>query len=134
MSFIKNFFKRLFRKPAIVFVTIWANWAYNEGVRAAEERRIVEMSRGYEKGNNCMVYLARNSFRPDHLVTYTKRQFKAEKRVYGVAARLLSMNSLKRGCYYHTADRWGADRMTDAEINTRRKAFVKERLRIAKLI
>lgn len=127
-------FKRIFRKPAIILVTLWAKRTFNLGVQAAEARRLDEISRGYEKGNNCMVYLACNSFRPDHLVTYTKQQFKAEKRVYGVAARLLTMNSLKRGCYYYTADRWGNGGISERDIEIRRKAFVKERLLKAKLI
>lgn len=129
-----NFFKRLFRKPAIIFVTLWAKKSFNDGVEAAERRRLYEMSKGYEEGNNCMIYLAANSFRPDHLVTYTKRQFKAEKRVYGVAARLLTMNTLKRGCYYHTADRWGQGGISDSDLAIRKKAFIKERLKKAKLI
>ena len=81
-----------------------------------------------------MIYLASNSFRPDHLVTYTKRQFKTEKRVYGVAARLLTMNTLKSGCYYYTADRRGENGMDEKEKERRRRAFIKERLRLAKLI
>lgn len=129
-----NIFKKLFRKPAIIFVTIWAKRTFSQGVKAAEERRLDEIRRGYEDGNNCMIYLACNSFRPDHLVTYTKRQFKAEKRVYGVAARLLTMNTLMRGCYYHTSDRWGYNGISERDLEIRKKAFIKERLRKAKLI
>lgn len=129
-----NFFKRLFRKPAIIIVTLWAKRSFDQGVQAAEARRLDEIKRGYEEGNNCMIYLAANSFRPDHLVTYTKRQFKTEKRIYGVAARLLTMNTLKSGCYYHTADRWGQNGISEKELERRKKAFIKERLAKAKLI
>ena len=120
-----NIFKKLFRKPAIILVTIYAKYIYRQGVEAAERRHAME-------GNT--VYLAANSFRPDHLVTYNNTQFKIEKHVYGMAARLLTMNTLRRGCYYHTADRFGANGMSDHDVQIRKKAFIKERLQKAKLI
>lgn len=122
---LKESFKKLFRKPAIFFVTIYARHIYRQGVDAAERRHAME-------GNT--IYLAADSFRPDHLVTYNKTQFKIEKHVYGVHARLLTMNTLRRGCYYYTTDRFSANGMTSEEKEIRRRAFVKERLRLAKLI
>ena len=120
-----NIFKRILRKPAIIVVTIYAKHIYDEGVKAAEERHRKE---------GCAIYLAANSFRPDHLVTYNKVQFKREKRVYGTAARLLTMNTLRFGCYYYTADHFERGGMDKHEVEIRRKAFVKERLRLAGLI
>lgn len=120
-----NIFKRIFRRPAILLVTIWARRTYRQGVAAADERHRKEGE---------MIYLAADSWKPDRLVTYNKAQFKAEKRVYGMAARTLTMNTLRSGCYYHTADRIGGNRMTDRDIIKRRKAFVKERLRLAGLL
>ena len=122
---LKESFKKLFRKPAIFFVTIYARYIYRQGVDAADRRHAME-------GHT--IYLAANSFRPDHLVTYNKTQFKIEKHVYGVHARLLTMNTLRRGCYYYTTDLFGANGMTSEEKEIRRRAFVKERLRLAKLI
>lgn len=127
-----NIFKRIFRKPAIIIVSLWAKRTYNQGVQAALDRQRALIEQGCEGA--CIVYLACNSFRPDHLVTYTRSQFRMEKRVYGVAARLLTMNTLKRGCYYHTPDRWGRDGLSDKEVEKRRQAFVKERLKLAGLI
>ena len=120
-----KFLKRLFRRPAVILVTLYARHIYKKGVEAAESRHAAE-------GN--IIYLAADSFRPDHLVTYNRRQFKAEKHVYGVAARLLTMITLRRGCYYYTADRLGNYGMTPGDKERRRKAFVKERLKLAKLI
>lgn len=117
--------KRLFRRPAILLVSLYARHIYRQGVEAAERRHERE---------GVAIYLAANSFRPDHLVTYSKTQFKIEKHVYGVHARLLTMNTLRRGCYYHTADRFGANGMSDRDREIRRKAFVKERLRLAGLV
>ena len=122
---IKSYLRKLFRKPAILLVTIYANHIYRQGVDAAERRHALE-------GN--IIYLAANAFRPDHLVTYNKAQFKIEKRVYGIHARLLTMNTLRRGCYYHTSDRFEANGMSERDKEIRRKAFIRERLRLAKLI
>lgn len=122
---IKDCFKKLFRWPAMFFVTIYARYIFRIGVDAAERRHAIEKN---------TIYLAANSFRPDHLVTYNKAQFKIEKHVYGVAARLLTMNTLRRGCYYYTEDRFGSNGMDEDEKELRRRAFVKERLRLAKLI
>lgn len=127
-------FKKSFRKLAVVFVSLWARLAYSKGVIAAEERRKREMQKPHWETGNCKVYLACNSFRPDRLVTYTRRQFKYEKKVYGRAAQLLTINTLSNGCYYYTADRYGGNAMSEREKDIRRKAFIKERLRLAGLL
>lgn len=120
-----NIFKRILRAPAIFFVTLWARYVFRIGVGAAERRHRLEGK---------TIYLAANSFRPDRLVTYNKAQFKSEKSVYGYHARLLTMNTLKRGCYYHTADQFGNNGISERDIKVRRRAFIKERLRLAKLV
>ncbi len=122
---MKKFFKKLLRQPAIFFVTIYARLIYNQGVEAAERRHALE---------GVTIYLASKTFEPDRLVTYNKGQFKVQKRAFGMAARLLTMNTLKSHCYYHTADRYGHDCLSEKDKEIRRKAFVKERLRLAKLI
>lgn len=129
---MRKFLRRLFRRPAIMLVTLWARRSYNQGVKAAEARRETLIARN--SGGNCVIYLACDSFHPDRLVTYDKRQFKTEKKVYGVHARLLTMNTLRRGCYYHTADRWGREGMSARDAEVRRRAFIKERLHLAGLI
>ena len=121
--------KKLFRRPAIMFVTLWARWAYDKGVKLAEERW-----KNTPAAARSTIYLAANSFRPDRLVTYDKTQFKMEKKVFGYHARLLTMNTLRNGCYYYTADKFGNNRIHDKEKEIRRSAFIKERLRIAGLI
>lgn len=120
-----NIFKRLFRRPAIFLVTVWANRTYKQGVKAAEERRRRERT---------TVYLAAAAFHPDRLVTYTRETFRVQKRVFGYKARLLTVNTLKQGCYYYTANKYGLDGMDAREKEVRRKAFVRERLKHARLI
>ena len=120
-----KFFKRLFRRPAILLVTLWAKRTYEQGVRAAEERHRKE---------KCTIYLAANTFHPDRLVTYTRDSFRLQKKVFGYHARLLTMNTLKEGCYYYTADKYGNNGMRRRDREIRRQAFIKERLTLAKLI
>ena len=120
-----NFFQRLIRKPAVLMVTLWARHAYNMGVEAAEKRHAKE---------HCTIYLAEDSFKPGRLVTYNKLQFKTEKRVYGVSARLLTMNTLRSGSYYYTKDVLEQNGISKHDAIVRRKAFVKERLRKACLV
>lgn len=120
-----NIIKRIFRKPAIILVTIYAKYIYKQGVEAAEARH---------KRDGNTIYLASKTFHPDRLVTYNKEQFKTQKRAFGVAARLLTMNTLKSHCYYHTADRFGKNGLSERDREIRKKAFIKERLHLAKLI
>lgn len=117
--------KKVFRRLAAFFVTIYANHLYKKAVRIADERYATERQ---------MIYVASQNFHPDRLTTYDKARFKAEKQVFGFHARLLTLQSLKNGCYYHTPDRAGNQEMTDREKERRRLFFVKERLQKAKLI
>ena len=117
--------KKPFRKLSILFVTLWARIAYNKGVAAADLRHANEGS---------TIYLIEDTFKRGRLVTYDKAQFKAEKHVYGMSARLLTMNTLRQGAYYYTADRFGRSGLSHHEKEIRRKAFVRDRLRLAKLI
>lgn len=120
-----KFLKKLFRPVAIFFVTTWANRLWKQGIDMAERRHRLE---------GVQVYLASENFHPDRLTTYTKRQFKVEKRVFGFHARLLTMTTLKRGCYYYTANRQGGDAIPEKEKELRRQFFIKERLTKAKLV
>lgn len=122
---MKKFLKRLFRPLAVFVVTLWANRLWKQGLEMANERHRKE---------GVQVYLASKTFLPEELTTYTKRQFKVEKRAFGYHARLLTMTTLKRGCYFYTPNQWGEDRITKEDEELRRQFFVKERLQLARLI
>lgn len=122
---MKRFFKTIFRAPAVFFVTLYAKFIYNQGKRAADHRH---------KEEKCAIYLAADSFDPRRMVTYRKEEFKFEKRVYGYKARLLTMNTLRKGCFYCTPDGYGNNALTPAQIEMRRRAFIKDRLRLARLV
>lgn len=122
---MKRFFKRLFRPLAVFVVTLWANRLWKQGLEMANERHRKE---------GVQVYLASKTFLPEELTTYTKRQFKVEKRAFGYHARLLTMTTLKRGCYYYTLNQYGTDGISKKDEELRRQFFVKERLQLARLI
>ena len=117
--------RKFFRKLAAMVITIYANHLYKKAVRIADQRHARE---------NQMIYVASENFHPDHLTTYDKARFKVEKHVFGFHARLLTLQSLKNGCYYHTPDRAGNQAMTDKEKERRRLFFIRERLQKARLI
>lgn len=120
-----NIFKKFFRKLAALVVTVYANRIYKQAVRNADIRHAKEKT---------MIYVASQVFHPDRLTTYDKARFKTEKKVFGYHARILTLQTLKNGCYYHTPDKAGNQAMTEKEKEVRRRAFVKERLAAAKLL
>lgn len=117
--------RKLFRKLAAMVVTIYANYLYKKAVRIADRRYAREHQ---------MIYVASKNFQPDYLTTYDKARFKTEKKVFGFHARILTLQTLKNGCYYHTPDRAGNQKMSEREKERRRLFFVRERLYKAKLI
>lgn len=117
--------KKVFRNLAIWVVTLWANYTY---------KKVVEMADREHALKHTMIYVASKNFRPDQLTTYDRTRFKAEKKVFGYAANLLTLQTLKNGCYYHTPDRVGNQAMSEHDKEVRRRFFVTERLHKAKLI
>lgn len=116
--------KKFFQRIAAFFVLLYAKRIYDRAVKTADNRH---------KKERGMIYVASETFHPDHLTTYDRRRFKIEKRVYGECARLLTLQTLKNGCWYHTPDTAGNQAMSAAEIEKRRKAFMRERLAAAGL-
>lgn len=117
----RNPFKRLARK----IVVIWANYVFKKAKSSADARYARE---------HTMIYVASQPFRPDILTTYDRRRFKMEKEVWGFSARLLTLQTLKNGCYYHTPDTAGNQGMDEKEMERRRLFFIKERLAKARLL
>lgn len=117
--------KKIFRRLAILVVTLWANYTY---------RKVVEMADREHALKHTMIYVASKNFHPDQLTTYDRYRFKAEKEVFGFHARLLTLQTLKNGCYYHTPDKAGNQAMSEHDKEVRRRFFIAERLRKAKLL
>lgn len=114
----------IFKKLAVVVVTFYGNYIYKKAVKAADERH---------RREHQMIYVASENFRPDVLTTYDRKRFKIEKRVFGYHARLLTLQTLKTGCYYHTPDTAGNQGMSEEEKERRRLFFIRERLEKARL-
>lgn len=115
----------IFKKLAVVVVTFYGNYIYKKAVKAADERH---------RREHQMIYVASENFRPDVLTTYDRKRFKIEKRVFGYHARLLTLQTLKAGCYYHTPDTAGNQGMSEEEKERRRLFFIRERLEKARLV
>lgn len=114
----------IFKKLAALIVTAYSNHIYRTALEKADE---------LHRLNHRMYYVATNTFDSSRLTTYDRAKFKAEKRVYGHYAKLLTMQTLKNGCWYHTPDPVENQKMSDEEKERRRKIFVRRRLIKAKL-
>jgi len=120
-----NLIKKIFRPLATKVVVIWANYTYDKVRRIADQR--------HEK-EHTMIYVCAEPFRPYVLTTYDRKRFKGEKKVFGYSARLLTLTTLKNGCYYHTPDTAGNQALGKREIKRRRRYFALERLHKAGLL
>lgn len=118
--------RRLFRRPLILIVTAWANLTYRRASEVADRRHVKE---------RVMIYVAENPWRRGRLETYDRWQFEAQKSVFGrFATRRLTLQTLKNGCWYHTPDTAGNQALASGERETRRLAFVRDRLKAARLL
>ncbi len=112
------------KRLARYFVRLWAIYNFNKAMRKADER--------YER-EHTMIYVCQQPFNQNVLTTYNRRRFKLEKKAWGWHGILLTLQSMKYGCYYHTPDRAGNQAMTEDDIKMRRNYFIGERLHEAKL-
>lgn len=124
LGVIAEFIRNLRRKMARRVVTRYAKREFRAAMRRADERY---------KNEHTMIYVCSKPFQPDVLTTYDRIRFKREKHVWGWHATLLTLQSLKYGCYYHTPDKAGNQKMTQKEIDIRLRYFINERLQLAGL-
>jgi hypothetical protein len=122
---IKEWWHNLRRRWARRVVTRYAKREFYAAMRHADERY---------KHEHTMIYVCSKPFQPDILTTYDRIRFKREKQVWGWNATLLTLQSLKFGCYYHTPDKAGNQRMKQKDIDVRLQYFINERLALAKLL
>ena len=124
LGVIADWFRRIRLNLARRAVTRYAKREFNAAMKRADERY---------KNEHTMIYVCSKPFQPDVLTTYDHNRFKHEKHVWGWHATLLTLQSLKWGCYYHTPDKAGNQKMTQKEIDIRLRYFINERLELAKL-
>lgn len=122
ISYLKNLRKRLARKV----VLLYAKYNFQRAMERADERYRTE---------HTMIYVVQQPFEPGVLTTYDRARFKAEKRhIWGRKGVLLTLAGMKAGCYYHTPDKAGNQKMAEKDIKLRRNYFILERLAAAKLL
>lgn len=117
--------KRFFKKPAIWVVTAYGNRIYKKAVKAAEKRH-------EECGE--MIYVSNGVINGTVLRTYNRKEFRNAKRILKISSKQFNVTALKEACWYHTANRAGADGMTPRNKELRRLAFIKFLLQNAKLV
>ncbi len=107
------------------FVTLYAKYLFDRAKREADQR--------YEQ-QRTMIYVAHDLFNENVLTTYDRHLFRSIKHNSGSAMDLMTLQSLKWGCYYHTPDKAGNQAMSKKDIEIRRKFFIRERLQKANLL
>lgn len=117
--------KDLFRRLAIVLVTWQSNRWYNKAVKVAEERHRLEKTR---------IYVAEDLLKENRLYTYDRKQFRRIKEIMKIRTSRYSVVLLKDGAYYYTADGGGNGKMSRADREARRLAFIRMNLIRARLI
>ena len=122
---IISFFKSLRLRAARFFVRLWAVYNFKAAMRRADERYRRERT---------MIYVCEQPFKHNVLTTYNRNRFKLEKKAWGWNGMLLTLQSMKYGCYYHTPDKAGNQAMTKEDIELRREYFIRERLEAAGLL
>lgn len=118
--------KGYIRKMAIYVVTAYANRIYNKAVKVAEERHAKEKE---------MIYVANGTINASVLRTYNRKEFRKVKRLLKIGDnKSYNLTNLKASAWYHTANRDEKEGLTPKTKELRRKAFVKNILRNAKLV
>lgn len=116
--------RTLRRRAARFFVRLWAVYNFNQAMRRADER--------YRR-EHTMIYVCEQPFHHNVLTSYNRARFKLEKKAWGWSGVLLTLQSMKYGCYYHTPDKAGNQAMAEEDIRMRRNYFVRERIEAAGL-
>lgn len=114
--------KKFFRKLAGYLVTAYANRLYRNAVKEAERVH-------NELGER--IYVASSYRDISKLIILNREKFRLMKRALRIGKHYIS--NLKEGAWYYTADRSGANGLTQTETEARRLAFVQHMLVRAKL-
>ena len=118
--------KGYIRKMSIYVVTAYANHIYRKAVEAAEKRHSEDKE---------MIYVANGAVNASVLRTYNRKEFRKMKRILKIGDnKSYNLTGLKASAWYHTANRDEKEGLSLKAKELRRKAFVKNILRNAKLV
>lgn len=114
--------KKFFKKIAKYVVAAYANRLYRKAVKIADKRHIEEKT---------TIYVISSYFDSSHLLTCSRSEFRAMKRVCHFMVHHIS--DMKQGCWYHTADKGENNPMSATDTEARRIAFIRMMIKRAKL-
>lgn len=117
--------KKIIRRLRILVVTAIAGRVYKRAVTLAERRH-------NETGRQ--VFVISNPKDGRELIALTDREFLDMRGRMGVRGKDAPFKLLKTGCWYHTANQYGNDGISERHADIRRAALIKESLRGAGLI
>lgn len=114
-----------FKKLASFFVTAYANRVFRNAVKIADS---------WHEGTGKRYYVIFSPEGNDKLVTIDDNGFLAIRKAMGMTGKEYPIAKLKNTCWYYTPNISDKDRITDRELEVRRLAFVRDRIKKAKLL
>ena len=111
---MKKFFRRVYRKIGVFFVTAYANRIYRNRVKDADRLHKEYKWRMYV----CMPFGGRD------LIVMDRKGFRAAKRIQHIYDPTMSTDTLANGSFYYTGDRAENGVLSPKEIELRRLAFI----------
>jgi hypothetical protein len=105
--------KKFFKKIARYVVAAYANRLYKKAVKRADER--------HEK-ERIMVYVISSFFDDKHLVCCNRKEFRMMKAKLRLRHHI---QTLKEGCWYHTADAIERNGLDPRDQEARKRVFVR---------
>lgn len=119
--------RRFFKRMALALVLYMAKRRYSKAVRIAEDNHKKRKTTWYvvlsPTDNLRLVVLDRKNYRKIRIRNSLSMH---DREKYG-------MDSLKRGCFYHTADAGGGRKLSPMETEARRMAYLRHSVLIAGL-
>lgn len=117
--------KKFFKKLAAYFVTTYANRTYRNAIKVADSWRAATGKR---------YYVITDPRDERKLVSLDNKGFIQIRHELGIRSKDLTIGELKSRCWYYTANENGKDVIPARELVIRRLAFVRDRLKAAKLV
>ena len=115
----------IIRRLRVLVVTAVAGRVYKQAVTLAERRH-------KETGRQVFVISSPKDGR--ELIVLTDREFLDMRGRMGIRSKDAPLKHLRQGCWYHTANHYGNDGISERSASIRRAALIKESLESAGLL
>lgn len=120
MGRIKEFRVKLARRV----VTIYANIVFYRACREADKRREV-IHQTY--------FVINHPTNPKKLIVINRKEFLQWRKKLGITSKEMPISRLTAGCWYMSKNAYGNTELSEKDIETRRLAFMEQRLALAGL-